>query len=231
MVRFVSEFGAQAVPESDEFMDPDRWPDLDWDGLTRHHALQPWIFDQRVPPARYTTFDEWRQATQRYQATVLKHHIEHLRRLKYRPTGGFCFFLLNDAQPAVSWSVLDHERRAKLGFHAVTDACRPVIVVADRVPDPVAPGKALALDIHAVSDLREDLVEAEVRAALSWPGGHHGWRWEGPLAADACERVGTVQLVVPEARGRLILDLDLQGTTAGGRHVAASNRYDAVISR
>ena len=30
MVRFVSEFGAQAVPESAEFMEPERWPDLDW---------------------------------------------------------------------------------------------------------------------------------------------------------------------------------------------------------
>ena len=39
MVRFVSEFGAQAVPETAEFMEPERWPDLDWDRLGRTHAL------------------------------------------------------------------------------------------------------------------------------------------------------------------------------------------------
>ena len=35
MVRFVSEFGAQAVPSGDAaaFAHPERWPDLDWDDL------------------------------------------------------------------------------------------------------------------------------------------------------------------------------------------------------
>src|SRR3984893_15709538 len=51
VARFVSEFGAQAVPETAEFMDPERWPDLDWDHLENHHALQRSIFEQRVPPA------------------------------------------------------------------------------------------------------------------------------------------------------------------------------------
>ena len=31
--RFVSEFGAQSVPESTDKMEPERWPDLDWDAL------------------------------------------------------------------------------------------------------------------------------------------------------------------------------------------------------
>src|SRR6185295_11413265 len=50
MVRFVSEFGAQAVPQTAGFMQPARWPDLDWDGLEARHALQKNIFDKRVPP-------------------------------------------------------------------------------------------------------------------------------------------------------------------------------------
>ena len=40
LARFVSEFGAQAVPDSAEFMQPERWPDLDWDDLFEHHACQ-----------------------------------------------------------------------------------------------------------------------------------------------------------------------------------------------
>ena len=40
LARFVSEFGAQAVPETAEFMHPERWPDLDWDHLEGHHCLQ-----------------------------------------------------------------------------------------------------------------------------------------------------------------------------------------------
>ena len=56
-----------------------------WERLGRHHSLQKAFFDRHVPPADYDTFDEWREATQRYQASVIKHHVETLRRLKYRP--------------------------------------------------------------------------------------------------------------------------------------------------
>jgi len=87
LARFVTEFGAQAVPESAEFIDADRWPDLDWDLLGRAHALQRTAFDRYVPPAEYGTFDAWRKATQTYQSTVIRFHIETLRALKYRPTG------------------------------------------------------------------------------------------------------------------------------------------------
>jgi beta-mannosidase len=226
MVRFVGQFGAQAVPGSAEFCAPERWPDLDWPTLERHHALQKHVFDERVPPAAFATFDAWREATQQYQATVLKHHIEHLRRLKYRPTGGFCFFLLNDAQPAISWSVLDHERVAKLGYGAVIDACRPVIVVADRLPPELRPGQALALDVHAVSDLRHELDDVDAAATLRWSGGEHRWRWRGEVPPDACVRIGTIQLVVPDAPGELILDLEL----STGEH-AATNRDSAPIVR
>lgn len=171
MGRFVSEFGAQAVPSGDAaFMEPERWPDLDWERLAHRHCLQRSNFDRHVPPTEHATFEEWRDATQRYQATVIKHHVETLRRLKYRPTGGFAQFFLADALPAVTWSVLDHERRPKLGYAALRDACRPVIVVADRLPARVAPGQALALDVHVVSDLRLPIEAGRVTARLAWSG-------------------------------------------------------------
>ena len=45
-------------------------------------------------------------ATQHYQANLLRHHIETLRKLKYRPTGGFCLFMLADAQkPLLQFAV------------------------------------------------------------------------------------------------------------------------------
>jgi len=223
LARFVSEFGAQAVPTTDDFMEPDRWPDLDWDRLWRTHALQRFAFDRYVPPADYATFDEWRVATQRYQATVIKHHVETLRRLKYRPTGGFCQFAFADAHPSVTWSVLDHARAPKAGFDALRDACRPVIVVADRPKERYAPGEALALDIHVVNDLRKP-VRGQVRAQLQWTGGAQQWRWEGEIPEDDCVRVGTVQAVVPNATGPLTLALALVG------EAAVANRYDSLIA-
>lgn len=224
LVRFVSEFGAQAVPTEASFMEPERWPDLDWEHLARRHGLQRAVFERRVPPGEHDTFDDWRDATQRYQARLVKHHVQTLRRLKYRPTGGFCVFLLNDAEPMVSWSLLDHERQPKRAYHALTEACAPVIVVADRLPAQVRPGQAMALDVHVVSDLRQPLTDAVVTAALSWDGGAHEWRWQGDVGADDCARVGTAQFVVPHVEGYLVLDLTLE---AG--EVVATNRDRAPI--
>ncbi|MFP3901443.1 MAG: glycoside hydrolase family 2 protein [Acidimicrobiia bacterium] len=225
--RFVSEFGAQAVPSGDvAFMEPDRWPDLDWERLAHTHCLQRSRFDRYVPPADHETFDGWRDATQRYQATLIKHHIETLRRLKYRPAGGFAQFSFADAHPAVTWSVLDHERRPKLGHEALREACRPVIVVADRLPARVRPGQAIALDIHVVSDLRTPVDGARVTARLSWPGDEHRRGWRGDIPADDCVRVGTLQFVVPDAPGELALDLELR--LPDGEPVC--NRYTTEIA-
>lgn len=215
MVRFVTEFGAQAVPSGQgaAFAEPERWPDLDWEKLEARHCLQKPVFDKRVPPDGYATFAGWRDATQRYQATLIRRHIEELRRLKYRPTGGFAQFLFADGHPGITWSVLDHERRPKLGFEALRAACQPVIVVADRLPAKVRAGDPLALDVHVVSDLRLAIDDARVTATLSWPGGRHTWRWGGTIDADACVRVGTVQAVVPDlgpdATGVLALALEM----------------------
>jgi beta-mannosidase len=227
LARFVSEFGAQAVPQAAEFMGPERWPDLDWDHLEAHHALQRAIFEQRVPPGQSATFEAWRAATQAYQANLLRHHIETLRRLKYHPTGGFCLFLLADAQPAVSWSILDHERQPKAGYRAVTDACAPVIVTAGRPDATYRPGDRLSLEVHAVSDLRRSLEGAVARAVLRWPGGEKAWRYRGDVPADSCVRIGRIDHVLPAtaAPGPLTLDLSLQWD--GGR---VKNSYLSAVA-
>lgn len=226
MVRFVGEFGAQAVPESAGFMVPERWPDLDWTVLTERHQFDKAVFDERVPTARYGSFADWRSATQRYQSEVIRHQIEALRRLKYRPTGGFCLFQLADAYPAVSCSVLDDQRVPKAAYQAVVEACRPVIVVLERMPEFVAPGTSLGLDVHVINDLHVDLPDAVVTVQLTWTTGEHQWRFGGTVAADSCGLVGTLQFVVPDIPGLLGFDLTLEAPD-----VAATNRYETLVTR
>ncbi|HET7654247.1 MAG TPA: hypothetical protein VFK42_14510 [Acidimicrobiales bacterium] len=220
LARFVTEFGAQAIPNDASFMEPERWPDLDWAHLAARHSLQKRGFDTYVPPAAHPTFESWRAATQAYQGEVIRHHVETLRRLKYRPTGGFAQFCFADSYPSVTWSVLDAERNPKAGYRALADACAPVIVVADRPAAAYRAGDALALDVHVVSDLRVPLSAGVVTARLSWSGGSHEWRWTGDVDADTCVRVGTIQAVAPDAPGDLVLDLSFEHD-----EVKVTNRY------
>lgn len=227
--RFVTEFGAQAVPTNAGFCEPERWPELEWERLGEHHSLQKAIFDRYVPPGSHSTFESWQRATQEYQATVVRRQVEALRRIKYRPTGGFAQFCFADGQPAVTWSVLGHDRAPKLAYEALRAACAPVIVVADRLPETVTPGDHVELEVHVVSDLRTPIAGAEVQATLEWAGGATEWRWVGDIAADSCERVGTVGAVVPDAPGALVLDLRCE--IHGGSGAPIVNRYVTTIDR
>jgi beta-mannosidase len=220
LARFVTEFGAQAVPSTAGWMHPERWPDLDWDELAAHHSLQLPLLDRRVP--RDGTFEDWVAASQGYQAQVVRFHIEALRRLKYRPTGGFCQFSFADGYPAVTWAVLDHAREPKAGYAALAAACAPVVVIADRPAASYPPGAAVHLDVHVVSDLRRPLPGARVTARL----GTAPFTWEGDVPADACVRVGTVRAALPEAPGPVCLALALE---ADGGSVTARNTYATEV--
>ena len=172
-----------------------------------------------MPPTAYATFDEWRVATQQYQATVIKHHVETLRRIKYRPTGGFAQFLLADCMPAVTWSVLGHDRQPKRGYDALATACQPVIVVADRLDATVRAGMPLDIDVHVVSDLHRPLAGCVVVARLCWEGGERRWTFGGDVGADECVLVGHIATDVPDTYGALWLGLELDGP------VHATNAY------
>ncbi len=212
LARFVSEFGAQAVPDTDDFIDPTGWPDLDWDDLARRHGLALTRFERYVPPQAFATYDEWKEATQRYQARLLRYQVETLRRLKYRPTGGFAQFSLADSSPAVSASVVDHRRRPKAGYQALRTACQPVIAVLERPPDHVHPGDDLQLDLHVVSDARISYSDMVVRVHLSYEGeARRTWSWEGDIPADECVLVGHLAVEVPDTDDDLLFDVELAG--------------------
>lgn len=230
LVRWVGDLSAQSVPDTDGFAEPERWPDLDWDALGEVHGMARSVFARRVPPEDHPSVDAWRQATQEHQADVVRHQVEALRRLKYRPTGGFTVHLLADGHPAISSSLLDHERVPKLAWHALRDACRPVIATADRLPAELLVGEAIALDVHVVSDLRVPVEDLEVHATLRWDGGEHRWRFAGAIAADTVARVGTLQIEVPDAPGPVTLDLELTGPTLGDAPIERTDK-GRIVSR
>jgi beta-mannosidase len=215
----VSEFGAQAVPESTAFMEPERWPDLDWAHLEARHNLQKQHFQRFVPPDEFATFDDWRVATQAYQAALIQLQIEDLRRLRYRPTGGFLQFCFADGHPGVTWSVLDHDRRPKAGHAALAAACRSVLPMLD----------PRSGHVHVVNELRTPLPGAEIevrsgdgRGGGGCPpdtggGGRQGtWVFAGDLAADSLAYVGRVDIPVGAVRLDVVLRQRDLGEVANG---------------
>ncbi|RLE23091.1 MAG: hypothetical protein DRJ50_06690, partial [Actinobacteria bacterium] len=229
MVRFVSEFGTDSAPTSAPFIDEQlrshEWPDLDWERLVAKHGYEQSIFERLFPPADCDDYESWRDITQYYQAHVLKVQIETLRRLKYRPSGGFCFSSLADPAPSISSSVLDHDRVPKAAFEAVRAACEPVLVIADQPATWVYPHDKLKMNVHLVNDLREGLEFAVVDVVASWTNGEQRWRFGGSVEGDDVVKVGRVEFEVPESLGPLTFDFQM---TAG--EVSSSNQYSTTVA-
>ena len=225
----MSEFGAHAPPNTAPFIDDElaahEWPHLDWDRLHNEFGYQRDQFERLFPPDQYESYESWRNAAQRYQSHVLKTHIETLRRLKYRPSGGFCFYALADPGPVISASVLDHERVPKDAYAVVKAACTQVLVVAGTLPEWVNEGDRLRLDVHLINDLREEIDFAVVDAVASWAGGEQRWRFGGPVPADDVVKVGQIDMTVPETLGELSFTLTM---TAGD--ITSRNRYATAVT-
>jgi len=225
LIRFVSEFGAQALPDDEtiEAALAEEFPNIDCETLARLGG-QLDLLAAHTPPADSPTWSDWVEATQKRQAHVIRHTIEMLRVLKYRPTGGFCQFLLADAMPFVTPSVLDHERRPKLGWHALVAACRPVIAVADLHADSIATG-AHSCVIHVVSDLRTDIGDSALTVRWQASGAEErSWEFGGRFDADSVSRVARIRLAAPESgTGRLTLSLQ-------AKDLVVDNSYEVDVT-
>ncbi len=210
---FLGGFGSQsaAVEEWDE--DAPEW-----------ETAMAGAFERYLPRQAYANGPSWAMASRAYQADLIRSQIETVRRLKYRPTGGFCLMALADAEPSGGFGVLDHGRQPKPAYEALTDACDPVVVIGDTPPTMTVPGEAVSLMVHVVSDLPHRLEDVKITATASAQDWEESHTWIGDLPPDTCAHVGTLKFVVPKVNGPLIIDLALE---AGDR--AATNRYQTIV--
>ena len=210
---FLGGFGSQSVTVEDWDDDEPTWP-----------TAQRGAFERYLPRRAYSDGEAWAAASQAYQADLLRFHIETIRRLKFRPSGGFCLMALTDADHDGGFGILDIDRTPKPAFHAVLDACRPVVIVADNPEAITTPGETLDIDIHAISDLHASLGQVTVKAVARCGSWRIEQEWSGELEANSCMLVGTLAFTVPEVNGQLIIDLHLVANEQ-----VATNRYQTVV--
>ena len=220
MARFVTAFGAATVePENPHLgssgLQGSDWSMLDWDEIASSIGAPRESLLHLVAPERATDAKDWAMRTGFAQAEVIKTSIELLRRLKYQPTGGFSLFYLADAGDAGGFGVLNRHRRAKPGWQALVDACRPIIVVADPMPAVLSPGDQIDLAVHVVSDQHTPIPDAQVRATVraNISGGGSAivseQSWSGAIPEDDCSLIGRVKAVVPGVANELTVKLKL----------------------
>ena len=241
--RFVSAFGSQSIPErspalTDGTLDPDKWPDVDLERLAHDYGAEADVLVRRFPPADRSGPTEWAVDTLRHQDRLLRVQIEALRRRKYRPTGGFTLDRLLDGAPAVSGSLVDHQRVHKPAYATVAGACAPTIVMADQPLESIAPRSTVSVRVMVVHDGRHPIERCRVDARLLLPDRQpHGDKpssdrapavarsWGGALEADSVTPIGTIELELGDTIGTVVLELEL---SVDGETLA-TNRYEGRI--
>ena len=229
MGRFVTAFGAATVDPDLPVLQSSQWPSLDWDRIGEAIGAPAASLHHLVSPDPIPDGPTWARSGQAAQAELLRTTIEILRRLKYRPTGGFFAFYLADPSPAGGFGILDHDRRAKPAWQTVEAACAPVIVVADPFPDNLAGGAHVEVAVHVVSDLHTSLADARLTATVHHPDGStqtHSYR--GAVGADTVEHIANLSIIVRGA-GDLALTLELTADNSDGS-VTATNRYHTTVA-
>jgi beta-mannosidase len=223
IIRLPTEYGAQALPDPEslkELWTEGREPD--WDALSRNYRFQAVRMRGYVPWKGDLT--AYVRESQAYQARVLKHATELLRRRKYRPTGGAFAFMLNDPAPAISWSVLDWRRRPKAAYEVLKAAMSPVLIFSEYPKEGYGLGETISLSLFVVNDLARGLGRLRWAWELSIEGaGISQSSGEAEVSADSVARIGRVRARLP-VPGRAELRLRLYG--AG---VETSNAYDFFV--
>jgi beta-mannosidase len=156
-MAFITEFGFQAYPiyeHSIRFMDPDI-RQINWSELAEYHMLQRQKMDNYVAPQAGMDLRAYIDATQDYQARLQKYYIDWIRSAKYEVNWGVLTYLLNDSNPAITWSVVDYWRAPKPAYYAIQQSFQPVYALARWRFAPYPAGRKISLPIYVVNDLRE----------------------------------------------------------------------------
>lgn len=225
--RFISEMGAQAVPDvrSLREMLPEGalWPP-DWEAWKRH-GFQLDVYRQNLgePPDDLETLVA---RSQEYQARLLKSHVEAFRRKKYRPVNSVIQFTLTDCAPVISWSVVDFFGRPKAGYHVLRTVMQPVLVSIQVRSESRVQAAPVDVNLWVINDYPHGFEGAELAWEVLGPDGERlqGGRRSLDVPADAVLE-GAARFTLRFARpGRYVIRAALYAT-GGGRRLAENESH------
>lgn len=196
------ELGAQAVP----------------DGARDRACAQEVLLRRFSGSAR--SDDDLRERSQEYQAIVAQIGVEHFRRLKPR-CRAVAHFMFADGNPAVTWSVLDYDRRPKPAFRALSRSMQPLLASLERYDHTAREGERVGGRVFVVNDTgRPRDVEVVVRAN----GDTRTF-----VASAPCDRAVPVgEAWLTATPGRMVVELEVREE---GRVVSRNESWWRVARR
>jgi hypothetical protein len=147
----VASFGAQSLPDVDSpawesiGSHGATWPVADDDPAWRHAGFQPVNWAERGAglPSAYRNLESYVNASQAYQAEVVRLAAEHLRTRKFESCGGAFAYHLVDRFPGIGFGLLDGTRHPKRALDALARAFKATRVIIE--PLAFEPGRPFGI--------------------------------------------------------------------------------------
>jgi beta-mannosidase len=175
----VTEFGAQALPNVETlreiFSPADLWPPR-WERWAFHdfqYEQTFWVAGVELGDS----LEAFVESSQKKQAEILRYAMDCYRRARFSPMVGVFQFMLVDGWPSITWSVVDHLRRPKLGYRALCEVASPVYLSLRLKTQVTRAGVPLPVDVAVVNDLHRSFEDAEVGFTLEDADGLEVLRW------------------------------------------------------
>ncbi len=189
----ITEFGAQALPSVETlreiFKPEDLWPP-NWAKWAYHdfqYEQTFWI----AGVEKGDSLEDFVRNSQQKQADIIRYASDAYRRARHAPIAGFFQFMFVDGWPSITWSVLDHRRRKKLGYEVLKEVCSPVYLSLRLKTSVIRAGTPLPVDLMLINDLHQS-IEAEVFFRLLSPDHRCAAEWEKKSASVGAD--GAVDL-------------------------------------
>jgi beta-mannosidase len=202
---FVSEFGAQALPNVESmrkmFTAEQLWPP-DWEEWAWRDFQYVETFDV-AGVEMGSSIEEFVVNSQRYQADLLKFAIERYRAAKYKRITGLFQFMFGECWPSIAWAVVDYYRRPKLGYDALRRAYQPVLPILGSWRDvwERSGRHTVTYDVHIVNDLPRSFKKAVVHTWVQDPKGKRLAEEHEALVDIEADGVSWVSFGAPETPG------------------------------
>lgn len=163
----ITEYGAEAAPFRGEafmaeepLLEPPGWPPATDEErhVYRIHDAQLQNYGMYIGRAHraYAHYADWAFASQLYQAALLKYGGEHLRALRYDPTGVAVLFTFQNWWESFTWGIIDADRTPHVAQRWLGESFAPVATFIHAPSNVYEWGDALSFELHAVNDVHLD---------------------------------------------------------------------------
>ncbi len=179
---FVTEYGSLAPPDVDTLREiipaeAHAYDSAEARRVWAFHDFQHRETKQHIKVLPSDGLERYVAAAQTYQANLIQVATESFRRGKARQSGGLPadggplitgvhHFMAVEGWEALTWAVIDHNRKPKPAYHALSRAMAPLLVCAELLdkaerpaPRPRA-GRAIILRYWLINDLAQPVPEA-----------------------------------------------------------------------